>query len=54
MTCEQGTNTLVGTDMVRPKVEVEKVLTGKGKRGKIPDLWDGCAGERVAQVLAKF
>jgi hypothetical protein len=30
---------------------VAKIVDGKGKSGKIPPLWDGHAGERIADVL---
>ena len=52
VTTEVGTNLLVGDnpDQIRPAVEA--VLEGRAKRGTIPPLWDGRAGERVADVLA--
>jgi UDP-N-acetylglucosamine 2-epimerase (non-hydrolysing) len=46
-----GTNLLVGRDIDLLKVEARKVLEGKGKQGSIPPLWDGRAGERIADVL---
>lgn len=51
ITVTQGTNLLVGTDMKLLKAEVEKVLNGGAKTGKIPPLWDGKAGQRIAEVL---
>lgn len=51
VTVAMGTNTLIGTDVERLKGEVEKVLSGHGKRGRVPPLWDGRAGERIAEVL---
>jgi hypothetical protein len=32
--------------------EVDAILAGGRKRGSIPDLWDGRAGERIADALA--
>jgi UDP-N-acetylglucosamine 2-epimerase (non-hydrolysing) len=32
---------------------VDKILAGQGKKGRIPPLWDGRAGERIAGVVAK-
>ena len=32
--------------------EVRKVLDGGGKRGRVPELWDGRAAERIVGVLA--
>jgi len=51
ITVELGTNVLVGADMCRLRVEVEKVLNGEFKRGQIPPLWDGHASERIAEIL---
>ena len=54
LTIEQGTNTLVGADARElPAAFAEFRKTG-GKRGRIPEKWDGAAGERVAQVLVDF
>lgn len=51
ITLYEGTNTLVGTD---PKIiveEAQRILDGKGKAGRRPDLWDGHAAVRiVAQI----
>jgi len=46
-----GTNTLVGRDMELLHREVARILAGEGKQGTIPPLWDGHAGERIADVL---
>lgn len=51
VTVSEGTNTLVGID---PRLIVDAaggVLAGMGKAGRLPALWDGQAGERVAEVL---
>ena len=52
VTLKLGTNQLVGTDMELLEREVEEIRWGRGKRGIVPPLWDGRAGERIAQVLA--
>ena len=49
-----GTNTLVGHDMALLKAEVEKVLNGKGKKGRVPALWDGHAARRIADIIVHF
>ena len=54
ITVSLGTNLLVGNDLGRLKTEVFKVLDGNGKVGGIPPLWDGRAGERVADVLQRL
>ena len=51
VTCTEGTNTLVGTDMSLLKQEVDKILAGAGKAGRIPENWDGRAAERIVDVL---
>ncbi len=51
ITVSEGTNTVVGVGARRIVEEVDRVLAGEGKAGRVPALWDGRAGERVAQVL---
>src|SRR5207249_6429398 len=51
ITVEQGTNILVGNHRDRLLAAAEKVLSGKGQEGRIPDLWDGQAAERIAGIL---
>jgi UDP-N-acetylglucosamine 2-epimerase (non-hydrolysing) len=46
-----GTNVLIGQDLGRLGSELLKILDGKAKRGSIPPLWDGNAGERIAEVV---
>jgi UDP-N-acetylglucosamine 2-epimerase (non-hydrolysing) len=53
VTVEQGTNVLVGQDMTRLKIEVERIIDGTFKKGRIPPLWDGRAGERIAEIIGK-
>jgi UDP-N-acetylglucosamine 2-epimerase (non-hydrolysing) len=51
ITVEMGNNILVGRDMERLETEVNRVLSGKPKTGTVPPLWDGKAGERIADVI---
>jgi UDP-N-acetylglucosamine 2-epimerase (non-hydrolysing) len=51
VTIEKGTNILVGNDRGRILEESFKILNGKGKKGKIPYLWDGKAAERIVDIL---
>jgi UDP-N-acetylglucosamine 2-epimerase (non-hydrolysing) len=51
ITVTQGTNRLVGRDPSRLYREVQRVLAGETRRGKVPPLWDGQTGERIAAVL---
>lgn len=51
ITVEVGTNRLVRADPDGLRCEVDAILDGRGKRGVIPDLWDGRAAKRIADVL---
>lgn len=51
ITVSQGTNILVGGDSEKLRIELSKVLSGKAKKGTVPALWDGHAGDRIADVL---
>ena len=52
ITVTLGTNQLLGSDTDKLQREVRRVLDGNGKQGSVPELWDGHAGERIADVLA--
>jgi UDP-N-acetylglucosamine 2-epimerase (non-hydrolysing) len=51
ITVEQGTNTLIARDRARALDCVATILESGGKRGRIPELWDGRAAERIAEDL---
>ncbi|MCU7521127.1 MAG: UDP-N-acetylglucosamine 2-epimerase (non-hydrolyzing) [Ignavibacteria bacterium] len=51
VTVEVGTNQLIGTDLEKVEKAALEVLCGQKKQGNIPDLWDGRAAERIAQIL---
>jgi UDP-N-acetylglucosamine 2-epimerase (non-hydrolysing) len=51
ITVSMGTNVLVGRDAEKLRTELSRVLSGKAKKGTVPPLWDGRAGERIADVL---
>ncbi len=51
ITITQGTNVLVGPDPGRILAEGRRVLSGGGKTGSIPELWDGRTAGRIANVL---
>lgn len=53
VTVEEGSNVLAGTDPDTIVREARKVLDGKGKQGRRPQLWDGKAAERIVAILAK-
>lgn len=52
VTVEVGSNKLLGNDPSVLLPEVELVLSGRGKVGTIPPLWDGHAAERIVSILA--
>lgn len=51
LTVTVGTNILVGRDTKRLRSEVAQILAGNVKQGRIPDLWDGKAAERIAEII---
>ena len=53
ITIEEGTNILVGShaDVVRDAAR--KILDGKVKTGRVPELWDGRASVRIADILER-
>lgn len=54
ITIEEGSNALVGTDPAALEAAVRATLRDGGKRGRVPELWDGRAAPRIAQALADF
>lgn len=53
VTVEQGTNYLVGTDPAAILAASAEILSGRGKKGSVPPLWDGHAAERIADILLR-
>ncbi len=54
VTVSEGTNELVGGDPARIGPAARRALAGEGKRGRVPALWDGRAGERAADAIVAF
>jgi UDP-N-acetylglucosamine 2-epimerase (non-hydrolysing) len=54
VTITEGTNTLIGLSTESLKRGVVDVLETGGKRGRVPELWDGRAAERVTQRIAGY
>lgn len=52
-TCTIGTNELIGTNPEAIKPALDKLFSGKWKKGGIPELWDGKAAERIVEILLK-
>lgn len=53
VTVSEGTNTIVGTDANKIRHVLKEILDGKGKSGRIPELWDGKAAERICDVICE-
>ena len=53
ITVTKGTNIIVGSDKEKIIKESLKILTGKKKQGKNPELWDGRAAERIVRCIEK-
>ena len=51
VTMSVGTNYLVGTNPEKILETVFAILDGKGKKGEVPPLWDGKAGQRIVEIL---
>ena len=51
ITCEQGSNQLVGTDPERFRAAFDKIITGTFRDIIVPPLWDGKAADRIAYVI---
>jgi len=51
VTVDEGTNLLVGSDPAAILREARTILAGGGKRGRVPQLWDGHAAERIVAIL---
>ncbi len=54
ITVEQGTNTMVGRDAAAIVKGVDDILQGRGKRGRVPEFWDGRSAERIAADLYQW
>jgi UDP-N-acetylglucosamine 2-epimerase (non-hydrolysing) len=54
ITVDQGTNTLVGRNRDLILRLVDEIVRGGGKRGRVPEFWDGRAAERIADHLAHW
>jgi UDP-N-acetylglucosamine 2-epimerase (non-hydrolysing) len=54
ITVTEGTNEVVGLDVAKIGAAVDAVVAGRGKKGRVPDGWDGRAGERVADAIETF
>jgi UDP-N-acetylglucosamine 2-epimerase (non-hydrolysing) len=54
ITVSQGTNAVVGMDPERINEAWDRIRLGKWPAGRIPDLWDGKAAERIVRILLEW
>ncbi len=54
ITIEQGTNTLAGRDRQKILATVDEILASGGKKGRVPEYWDGKTAARIAEHLAAW
>jgi UDP-N-acetylglucosamine 2-epimerase (non-hydrolysing) len=53
-TVTMGTNEVIGTDPAALGPALDRVFDGRWKTGRVPELWDGRAGERIVSVLGSL
>lgn len=51
ITCEEGTNVVVGNKKENILAAARNVIEDKAPTGRIPEKWDGKAAERIVEVL---
>lgn len=51
ITVTEGTNELVNMENIEEKVGL--ILSGSRKQGKVPELWDGKTGQRIARIITE-
>jgi UDP-N-acetylglucosamine 2-epimerase (non-hydrolysing) len=54
ITVTLGTNKVIGSEPEALLEEVAAIVDGNTKAGRIPELWDGKAGERAAAAILDF
>jgi UDP-N-acetylglucosamine 2-epimerase (non-hydrolysing) len=54
VTVTVGTNILIGQSTDKLRTEFSTILAGKQKASSVPPLWDGRAGERIAEIVSKL
>jgi UDP-N-acetylglucosamine 2-epimerase (non-hydrolysing) len=54
VTCEVGTNFIVGNDPDAILRHASAVMAGSWRRGAVPEKWDGHAAERIVDILTRL
>ena len=52
-TVDIGSNIIVGVDPKKIREAALQAIRGEGKKGAIPDLWDGKTANRIVELLKK-
>ncbi len=52
VTVTEGSNTLLSFDIETVKSYIAKIENGSYKKGKVPQMWDGKATERILKVIS--
>jgi UDP-N-acetylglucosamine 2-epimerase (non-hydrolysing) len=53
ITCQLGSNLLVGRDRAEVRRQLTRILDGVFPTGERPPLWDGRAGQRIVATWAR-
>ncbi len=53
ITCEMGSNRLVGTKPESILAAYHDVMSGRGRECQIPPMWDGKAAQRIAETIVR-
>ena len=51
ITCEVGTNVIVGNNQEKILTAANDILAGRQRAGSVPEKWDGHAAERIVDWL---
>ncbi|MHA1932906.1 MAG: non-hydrolyzing UDP-N-acetylglucosamine 2-epimerase [Promethearchaeota archaeon] len=51
VTIEEGTNTLIGKDILKLRQHLDNILLDSYKKGKAIEMWDGKASQRITKII---
>ena len=54
ITVTEGTNTIVGSKTKNIVKEWDNISKNKGKKGNVPELWDGKTAERIGRCIIEY
>jgi UDP-N-acetylglucosamine 2-epimerase (non-hydrolysing) len=54
ITVSEGTNVVVGMDGEKISRELDTIMAGRARKGKIPEGWDGHAAMRAVDAIERF